>query len=162
MIGLAARLFPRLNRQGDELPPVTLLIAAYNEADVLAEKLENSLGQDYLADRLRVAVVADGSTDATCTISESYASRGVVTYFQPERQGKVAAVNRVMPFLTDPIVVQSLSNVEAFSYDRSEVPVIFIRLVLDSKALSMSCTIVSIKQTIAPITFFGSSDTSHL
>jgi len=110
LIGLAARLFPRPNRQGDDLPPVTLLIAAYNEADVLAEKLENSLGQDYPTDHLRVVVVADGSTDATRAISESYVSRRVVTYFQPERQGKVAAVNRVMPFLTDPIVVFTDAN----------------------------------------------------
>ncbi len=110
LIGLAARFFPCPNRQGDELPSVTLLIAAYNEADVLAEKLENSLGLDYPPDRLRVVVVADGSTDETHSISQSYASRGIVTHFQPERQGKLAAINRVMPFLTDPIVIFTDAN----------------------------------------------------
>ena len=110
LIGLAARFFPCPNRQGDGLPSVTLLIAAYNEADVLAEKLENSLGLDYPPERLRVMVVADGSTDETRSISQSYASRGVVTHFQPERQGKLAAINRVMPFLTDTIVIFTDAN----------------------------------------------------
>jgi biofilm PGA synthesis N-glycosyltransferase PgaC len=110
LIGLAARLFPQPNQQGKELPPVTLLIAAYNEEDILAEKLDNSLSLDYPRERLRLVVAADGSADNTCSISESYASQGVVTYFQPERQGKVAAVNRVMPLLTDPIIIFTDAN----------------------------------------------------
>jgi biofilm PGA synthesis N-glycosyltransferase PgaC len=110
LIGLIARFFPCPNRMGDELPCVTLLIAAYNEADVLAEKLENSLGLDYPQERLHVVVVADGSTDETRSISESYFSRGVVTHFQPERQGKLAAINRVMPFLRDPVVIFTDAN----------------------------------------------------
>ncbi len=110
LIGLAARLFSRPNQQSDELPRLTLLIAAYDEEDVLADKIVNSLGLDYPPDCLHVVVVADGSTDATCSIGESFTSRGVVTYFRPERRGKVAAINRVMPFLTDPIVVFTDAN----------------------------------------------------
>jgi cellulose synthase/poly-beta-1,6-N-acetylglucosamine synthase-like glycosyltransferase len=59
-------------------PPVTLLIAAYNEADNIAQKLDNSLDLDYPADRLQILVTADGSDDQTPDIVRQYADRGVV------------------------------------------------------------------------------------
>ena len=43
--------FIKKNKGGDlTLPPVTLLIAAYNEREIIEEKIQNSLAIDYPAD----------------------------------------------------------------------------------------------------------------
>ena len=49
----------------DALPPLTLFIAAYNEEDVVDEKMRNCLELDYPADKLRILWVTDGSNDHT-------------------------------------------------------------------------------------------------
>ena len=61
LVWCAARLFPRPVRTAPITPPVTVLIAARNEADGIGAKIENCLGLDYPADRLEVVVVSDGS-----------------------------------------------------------------------------------------------------
>ena len=93
-----------------ELPSVTLLIAAYNEQDVIGEKLENCLALDYPHDRLQIVVAADGSEDRTPNIVRSYAAEGVELSFNPSRQGKMAAINRAMNMATGEIVVFSDAN----------------------------------------------------
>lgn len=91
-------------------PTVALVISAHNEERVLGMKLENSLEVDYPSDRLRIVVVSDGSTDATETIARRYAARGVVLKAFPERRGKVACLNDVIPGLDTEIVVMSDAN----------------------------------------------------
>ena len=49
----------------EELPEVTLFIAAYNEEDVVDEKMQNCLALDYPADKLQIFWVTDGSNDHT-------------------------------------------------------------------------------------------------
>ena len=44
-------------------PFVSLLIPAYNEARMIARKIENSLALDYPADRIEIVIVSDGSSD---------------------------------------------------------------------------------------------------
>jgi cellulose synthase/poly-beta-1,6-N-acetylglucosamine synthase-like glycosyltransferase len=89
-------------------PQVTLLIPAYNEEKVIASKIENSLQLDFPLDRLQVVVVADGSDDGTVDIAKSYSN--VDVYFNPERRGKAAAVNRIMPLVQSDIVVFTDAN----------------------------------------------------
>ena len=48
-----------------ELPEVTLFITAFNEEEVVDEKMENSLELDYPADKLHIVWVTDGSDDGT-------------------------------------------------------------------------------------------------
>ncbi|NKB87474.1 MAG: glycosyltransferase [Acidobacteria bacterium] len=92
------------------LPTISLIIAAYNEAAVIAGKLENSLALDYPADRLQIVVVSDGSTDETAAIAASFAGRGVVALHDPPRNGKSAALNRGVDAATGEIVVFSDAN----------------------------------------------------
>lgn len=91
-----------------DLPSVTLIIPAYNEADLIKEKIQNSLYLNYPEDKLRIVVVADGSTDATPTIAESYME--VDLLYQPERRGKSAALNRAMQHVNSDVVVFSDAN----------------------------------------------------
>ncbi len=90
------------------LPEVTLIIAAYNEADFIALKIQNSLRLHYPDGLLNIWIVTDGSDDATPQIVDHV--EGVSHFFQPERQGKIAAVNRVMPLVTTPVVVFTDAN----------------------------------------------------
>ncbi len=91
------------------LPPATLLIAAYNEQDVIAEKLTNSLNLEYPQDKLSIRVVTDGSEDETVKIVQSFEPR-VKLLHQPERRGKVAAINRAMETISTPVVVFTDAN----------------------------------------------------
>ncbi len=100
----------------DNPPTVTLLVCALNEERVIQAKLENSLDLDFPRDRLRLVFVSDGSTDSTAAIVARYRDRGVELVDRPERRGKVANLNGVIPALTSDIVVLSDANV---IYDRA-------------------------------------------
>ena len=89
-------------------PEVTLIVAAYNEADSIERKLKNSLELDYPAGKLRWIFITDGSTDATADIVRRYT--GVLLLHQTERKGKVAAINRAMKYVETPYVIFSDAN----------------------------------------------------
>lgn len=76
--------------QDDELPTMTLMICAYNEEDVVAEKMENTLAIDYPKDKLQIMWVTDGSNDRTNELLAAYPEVRIV--FSPERRGKTAAL----------------------------------------------------------------------
>ena len=92
------------------LPSVSLIIAAYNEAKVIREKLENSLALDYPSDRLEIIVASDGSTDDTSKIVERYSDRGIILHKVNPRGGKTRALNTVIPKTNGEILVLSDAN----------------------------------------------------
>jgi len=110
LLTLLARFRQRPLVQENITPPVSLIIAAYNEEAVIAEKIENALALDYPRDCLDILIVADGSTDCTCEVARAYASRGVRVLHEPTRRGKLAAMNRAAPFATGDILVFSDAN----------------------------------------------------
>jgi biofilm PGA synthesis N-glycosyltransferase PgaC len=73
--------------------PVTLVITAHNEEGVIARRLDNALAAEYPADRLRIVVASDGSTDETNAIVGGYASRGVRLLAYRQKRGKAATIN---------------------------------------------------------------------
>jgi cellulose synthase/poly-beta-1,6-N-acetylglucosamine synthase-like glycosyltransferase len=109
-LGLLARLFPKPEPWAPYEPPVTLLIAAYNEKDVIAAKLENSLALDYPREKLQILVAADGSDDGTDAVVRSFAARGVELSYRPERGGKMAAINRALEAVRGEVIVMSDAN----------------------------------------------------
>ena len=74
----------------EELPTMTLMICAYNEQDVVAEKMQNTRALDYPKDKFRVMWVTDGSNDRTNELLAEYPEVDIV--FSPERRGKTAAL----------------------------------------------------------------------
>ncbi len=89
-------------------PFLSLLIPAYNEADVIARKIENSLALDYPEDRMEIVVASDGSRDETAAIAQTRADGvriRVLAY--PENRGKVATLNASVPELRGEVVVFS-------------------------------------------------------
>ena len=74
----------------EDLPTMTLMICAYNEEDVVKEKMANTLALDYPKDKFRIMWVTDGSNDHTNELLKAYPEVDVV--FSPERRGKTAAL----------------------------------------------------------------------
>jgi len=91
-------------------PQISILIAAYNEQDVIAAKLENTLSLDYPHECMQILVAVDGSDDRTAEIVQSFADRGVEMSYDIRRRGKTAAINRALPRLQHEIIVFSDAN----------------------------------------------------
>lgn len=101
-------LRPGFVRKGEGfLPPVTLIISAYNEQDVIEAKVKNSLALDY--PNLEITVASE-STDATNEIASKYADHGIILRAFSGRRGKSATLFRVMPTVRGEIVVFSDAN----------------------------------------------------
>lgn len=96
---------PALDRDPAEWPEITISIPVYNEAGAIAATIENLLAADYPAERRRILVVSDASSDGTDSIAASYADRGVHLARLPRRSGKTAAENAAGAHLWGSIVV---------------------------------------------------------
>lgn len=83
-------LEPILPLDDNLLPKVTLMICAYNEEDVVKEKMENIRQIEYPKEKLCVMWVTDGTTDNTNELLSAYEEVKLV--FSPERRGKAAAM----------------------------------------------------------------------
>jgi len=93
---------------GSFTPDVTLVIAAYNEADIIEEKIHNTLALRYPDGKLNVIFITDGSNDATPEIVARYPQ--VRLMHQPARKGKIVAVHRAMEQVTTEVVVFTDAN----------------------------------------------------
>lgn len=93
LLWLLARWRPRPPRHGPCAPFVSIIVAAHNEEQQLAAKLEDLLALDYPAEQRELIVVSDGSTDATAAIATQYAERGVQLAALAPRAGKPTALN---------------------------------------------------------------------
>lgn len=89
------------------LPEVSLLIAAYNEEETIADKIKNSLELDYPKDKLEIVVVSDGSTDRTDEIVKGFADQGVRLFRVEGRVGKTEARNQAVLAMRKEIIVFS-------------------------------------------------------
>jgi len=91
-------------------PAVTLFVSAFNEEDVIAEKLTNSLSLGYASDRLQVVVISDASDDRTDEIVASFFSRGVELLRMPQRSGKTVGLNEAVKLARGDVLVFSDAN----------------------------------------------------
>ncbi len=92
------------------LPPVTMVVAAYNEAGLIEDKIRNFLAIDYPADRLFLAIGSDGSSDGTDEILHRLADGTRIRAFSFGRGGKMKTVNRVVAECDTPYLVFSDAN----------------------------------------------------
>ncbi|HTA06271.1 MAG TPA: glycosyltransferase [Solirubrobacteraceae bacterium] len=86
------------------LPPVSLIVAAHNEQDVIAAKLANALALDYPRERLQLIVACDGCSDQT---AERARVAGADIVLELPRGGKIRA--------QDAAVAESVGEIVAFS-----------------------------------------------
>jgi cellulose synthase/poly-beta-1,6-N-acetylglucosamine synthase-like glycosyltransferase len=89
---------------------VTVLIPAYNEADCIANTIQNKLEQNYPKDKLQIIVISDGSTDGTDDIVRGFAEQGVELISRKAREGKAAALNEAVKYARGDIIIFSDAN----------------------------------------------------
>jgi len=99
----------RLPPEPLQLPRVSIVVAAWNEASVIREKIENCLALDYPAHLLEVVVGSDGSDDGTDEIVSSFDDPRV-RLDRAERRGKIGVLTRVVPTTSGEILVFSDAN----------------------------------------------------
>jgi cellulose synthase/poly-beta-1,6-N-acetylglucosamine synthase-like glycosyltransferase len=91
----------------DELPRVSLIVAAYDEEEVIEAKVANALALDYPRERLELIVASDGSTDATAERARA-ASADLV--LELPRGGKITAQNAAAKRASGEILAFSDAN----------------------------------------------------
>ena len=100
-----------------QLPMITIIIPAYNEAAWISEKIRNLAVLDYPMERLQVILASDGCTDGTATIARQLLQEPLchtlpleIILF-PKNRGKVAVLNEVIHLAKGELV--ALSDVSA-------------------------------------------------
>lgn len=96
--------------RGDPDHTVTLVVSAFNEEDVIGEKIENSVALDFPKERLDIVVVSDASDDSTDRIVEESGFRNVRLLRMKERGGKTLGLNHAIRNSDSDIVVFSDAN----------------------------------------------------
>jgi cellulose synthase/poly-beta-1,6-N-acetylglucosamine synthase-like glycosyltransferase len=94
----------KIRTQPNQFPAISVIIAAYNEADVITKKIENILVSNYPHNRLEIIVVSDGSTDGTNDLVSSFKAPGV-RLLDLSRQGKNSAINEAVKTAKGEILV---------------------------------------------------------
>ena len=104
LIIVRGRFFPKPFIQGDITPFASIIIAAYNEEENIAAKIENTLALDYPSDKLEILIGSDGSTDRTAEIVQQFTDPRIHFYDLP-RSGKNGVLNTIVPKATGEILV---------------------------------------------------------
>lgn len=101
---------PRLLSAG-YMPPVSVLITAYNEAHDIAESLTAACAIDY--PYIEVVVVNDGSTDGTLAEIEPFVRDGRVRLLNKTvNEGKAMALNDALPVLNGDVILMMDADAE--------------------------------------------------
>ena len=97
-------------RDSPPLPRVAMVVAAFNEAAVLTDKLVNTWEIDYPADRFQLWIGSDGSSDGTDRILGGCGDARLHYRGFSDRRGKISVLNDLLAELDADIVVMSDAN----------------------------------------------------
>ena len=90
-----------------EPPRVSLIVAAFDEEDVIGSKVADALALDYPRERLELIVASDGSSDRTVELARA---AGADMVLDLPRGGKMATQNAAVERSTGDIVAFSDAN----------------------------------------------------
>ena len=108
LLALRGLLAPQPTHHGDETPTVSMIIAAYNEANVITDKLDNTFALSYPLTQIEIIVASDGSDDNTNELVAAYAnSQPTLRLLSLPRQGKNATLNEAVAVARGDILVFS-------------------------------------------------------
>ena len=110
LLWLLNRVIPApesMSTEPAEWPQVSIILSAYNEENVIADRLKNLLDLDYPRERLEILVGSDGSTDRTCEIVNRFNPQGIRLVAFKERRGKASVVNDLVAQARGDIAVSS-------------------------------------------------------
>jgi biofilm PGA synthesis N-glycosyltransferase PgaC len=92
--------------------PIAIGVMAFNEEGNIARLLDSILQQTAIEKINRVVVIASGCTDSTCSIVQRYADAHpqIQLVAEPERGGKVRAINTFFSLAPEPILLVSSAD----------------------------------------------------
>jgi cellulose synthase/poly-beta-1,6-N-acetylglucosamine synthase-like glycosyltransferase len=98
MLWLWGKVSPRRYRPVPRSEPfkVSVLMAVYNEEEIIAEKMKNLLATDYPADKMEILIGSDNSTDRTGEIIRSFNDPRVRLIQYNQQAGKTVVQNRLL------------------------------------------------------------------
>lgn len=106
-----AHLSPRGSRFVDGyLPSVSMVVAAYNEEEVIGQKLANGLAIDYPTERLEFLFGSDGSSDETNKMLSEMEDQRIRIFLYRQRAGKLKVLNKLVPEAKGDILLFSDAN----------------------------------------------------
>jgi cellulose synthase/poly-beta-1,6-N-acetylglucosamine synthase-like glycosyltransferase len=100
-----------------DLPSIHLILPAFNEADVIAQKLRNVAALDYPKNKLKVTLIGDGRTDRTIAIATEVSEEPLCANLNLKiadhccKRGKIAVINQAVSQSTSDII--ALSDISA-------------------------------------------------
>ncbi len=100
-------------RRVDDLPVVSIVMAAYNEEQVIEEKIKSILSNDYPEDKVEILIGSDASTDQTNEIIRSFQKlhTNITFKYYPDRTGKPTIINQLVENATGEILLLTDANV---------------------------------------------------
>ncbi len=101
----ARRIATRSDHADAPLPPVAVIIPAYNEESAIVAKIRNVLFCAYPPERLHLIVIVDGASDATARRALEITDPRLTVLCKATREGKMAAINDGMLQVTAPVTV---------------------------------------------------------
>ncbi|HKW34571.1 MAG TPA: glycosyltransferase family 2 protein [Candidatus Acidoferrum sp.] len=94
----------------EHLPPVAVLISAYNEEAVIQAKVKNSLDLDYPQDLLEIIIGLDAPTDTTAGLLAQLQSSQIRVVHFSERRGKLGVLSSLAQQTSAEILVVTDAN----------------------------------------------------
>ena len=100
-------------KQEDEIPSVSILIAAYNEQEVIKDKVMSIINSNFSSSKMEIIIGSDCSTDNTNEIiselakNYSFLNAKIFT----ERSGKSAVVNKLVKQAKNEILILTDANI---------------------------------------------------
>lgn len=96
-----------------KLPTVSILIAAYNEQDIISKKMNSLLAAKYPPEKIQILIGSDASTDKTNEILLKYSADHSFISFVPfvERTGKTQIINQLVTMATGEVLFFTDANV---------------------------------------------------
>jgi cellulose synthase/poly-beta-1,6-N-acetylglucosamine synthase-like glycosyltransferase len=113
LLWLLSKVTPaRPCRAGDptQWPCVSIIVSAYNEEQVIGDRLRNLRDLDYPPERLEVVIGSDGSTDRTPAIVAACTDGAMRLVAFTERRGKASVLNDLVERVRGDIVVLTDAN----------------------------------------------------
>lgn len=99
--------------QTDELPTISILMAAYNEEAIIEKKIESIYNTSYPIQKIELLVGSDNSTDSTNQILEKLARiyPGMQCTLFKQRQGKISIINHFSDIARGELLMITDANV---------------------------------------------------
>lgn len=104
----------RIKKNYSHIPSVTVMVVAHNEEKVILEKLKNLIDLDYPAEKLKIIIASDNSSDKTNDIVrlfiKEHPQRKIMLFEVKDRKGKLNAQNEAEKIVDTEFLVMTDAN----------------------------------------------------